>query len=871
MNIVMVKVLKTYGYGLLVAALSGAILSGCGRSSEHKGNEAVDKLTQAAGLLKDQRYVEALNLARDVVQLNSQLQNDTALANSYLFLARCHREIGVYDSALYDYEHAAQCAHNVAEKRLERKAQIELAEFDLSMGRCADAFTLASDAATEAKLFGDLSDRYTALATVASANHSLRRYDDEQQALGEMILIDSLAQRGRAHDSLQALLFRSVAAQGKPDAIYQAFRRWYVSASALHDDFGRANAWYEYGVWQQHNDMPDSAFHAFSRALDALGAETQTPLQLSIWTSLGNVSYGQRRFDNATTYYSNGLALAQKLHKTASSFVFRLALLATEWKRQPHGNPAEYLRAAQRIADSCHQAGFRRGEAFADFLAGILAEQRNDADHAAAYYQKSWSILGESFNTRHDFFDIFLEVEGRTWSDPLLKAFCVANQADSAFVLAENVNRHDLIDFLSGVRLRTIHEDLNQRVADVQWLYQSMKVNENEAEQALEDDPPRATDVRVLYLDRQISADLDRIGVLSSELGKVNNNFSLMFSRRPIGLHEIQGALTPGNGLLEFIPLENQLYVLLVKNDTSFLIHVNVNRTYLLSLVGDYLHLMGELRLSSFGLRMSEPAALRRINELSSVLYNFIIAPVSKEIVALQKLYVVLPESFSWLPVHTLRGDGSALGQRINISYLPSAAALLFSQPKEMWVKKVIGLGHPGSTTWDVEYELKDIRSFFDKAAMFFDTSATLTHLADSTYDLLHLAGEFLLDRDVAENSHIVLADGRTSYGTRDVSLGEMLHMPVPEILVFSNISDRPGGLQRYAPYLFLANGSSTVIATMWQGDRRTKKAFGEGFYTNLFMGITATDSYFKAISAVAKREELSHVQRWGMYYQFGK
>ena len=354
-------------------------------------------------------------------------------------------------------------------------------------------------------------------------------------------------------------------------------------------------------------------------------------------------------------------------------------------------------------------------------------------------------------------------------------------------------------------------------------------------------------------------------------LRKSSPTFARILSLEPLDLKSVRTALPAQSALVEFAPTTNALYSIIVQPDTAYIHKTNVTSQYLSSVIRDYLQLISELRLTTYGLRMSEPAALQRINEISSVLHTIFIAPILAEVRNAQKLYLVLPEEFTWLPVHTFRGEGGALGVRTNISYLPSAVALLFPQEKEHWTKKIIGLGHPGTTTWDVEYELKDIRSFFDGVGLLFDTTATLSHLMDSTYDILHIAAEVTLDRVVPQNSCVILADEARPIGVRKVPLGEMLKLPAPQALIFSNVSATPGGLSRYAPLAFLTNGTRIVIASMWQGDRRAKKAFGEGFYTNLFAGTPASEAYYRSIVAMAKHDEMSHIQRWGMYYQFGK
>ena len=98
-----------------------------------------------------------------------------------------------------------------------------------------------------------------------------------------------------------------------------------------------------------------------------------------------------------------------------------------------------------------------------------------------------------------------------------------------------------------------------------------------------------------------------------------------------------------------------------------------------------------------------------------------------------------------------------------------------------------------------------------------------------------------------------------------------MLAIPAPLTFVFSNVSAVPGGLFRYAPLALLANGTQTLIATMWQGERKAKKCFGEIFYTNLHLGSSAGAAYHQAILALNDKEEFSQSYRWGLYYRFGR
>jgi len=170
-----------------------------------------------------------------------------------------------------------------------------------------------------------------------------------------------------------------------------------------------------------------------------------------------------------------------------------------------------------------------------------------------------------------------------------------------------------------------------------------------------------------------------------------------------------------------------------------------------------------------------------------------------------------------------------------------------------------------------VEYELKDIRGFFDNARMYFGPKATLNHLLDTARDVVHIAAEFQFDGNVPNNSVLLLADRKDPFGLHRVPLGELAAIPRPQAIVFSDISQHPGGMTHYGPLLFLANGTKTVVASLWQADRKAKKYFGEGFYTALLAGVSASDAYQHAVEGMIKQPEFYQLQRWGLFYQYGK
>ncbi len=266
-------------------------------------------------------------------------------------------------------------------------------------------------------------------------------------------------------------------------------------------------------------------------------------------------------------------------------------------------------------------------------------------------------------------------------------------------------------------------------------------------------------------------------------------------------------------------------------------------------------------------MRVAEKSA----NELSSVLGEMLLTPIEQIISKYDKIFIVLGDDFNFLPVHTLKVHGDFLFERKELCYLPTAKCLLFKKIEDRGIKNIVGYGHPGKTDWDVEYELMDLRSFYDSAKILVNESALLQSLKTINYDVLHISAEIQLDENVPNNSTIFLSDGKLNSGYRKISIGNLFDLVPPRVLILANISNTNGDLMSLVPLGFLANGTPTIIVNMWHGERRARRFFNEMFYTSLKTGISVDHAYKDAIISMLRNPEFSVLRSCGMFYRFGE
>ena len=862
---------------MLIAAGIGFVAAGCGPSRHEMEQQASEEAAVAQIGLGDQNYSQAMAAIREAMRLNGELKNDSALGENYIVLSNCQRQTGDYDNALASLQEAIAYFHSLNEQQIERRVRIALADLYYTIFDPTDALPIASDAASTAKVFASVQDAFQGLLIVARSCHALERYDEEVAAITELALIDSQVYRGQNRMLFLKSMMAAFAGAGDSKKTTEAFERWKSRAAAGGEGMGLSRVYYSWGLYQESMARPDSAMRSYSRALAYAGKGRNPALQSEILNKLGNLTYRSRRFADAHRYFSEALDLSRQTNSRVMKEMAGLALIACEAKAGQEGpgpSTAELIGRCVATVDSCRNSGFHAGAALGYFMTGRLTEAAGNSPAALPYFHEALDIYEQhSFEPQNEsleFINTYMEGEKTSWHDALIRFYCSSGRADSVFTLVERKNLLGLRSFYSRLSVKDSDPKVAQKISAVQWNIRALRLLDQDYLEGLAGGSPEGSQ-RLRSLTAAYPERLQKTAASVTELSALNSNFPWLLYPRRLELGAIREALPRKSALVEFIPSLNELYLLVITPDAVSIRTSPIGRQSLLQLTNDYSRLAGEIHLSANGIWVTNTAVQSRLSGLSSVLFRAIFAPILGDLARAEKLYLVPPGDFGWLPLHTLRGEGRPLADRMNISYLPTAAGLLFSSPRGTVVNRIVAIGHPGRTAWDVEYELKDIRGFFDNARMYFGPKATLNHLLDTARDVVHIAAEFQFDGNVPNNSVLLLADRKDPFGLHRVPLGELAAIPRPQAIVFSDISQRPGGMTHYGPLLFLANGTKTVVASVWQADRKAKKYFGEGFYTALLAGVSASDAYQHAVEGMIKQPEFYQLQRWGLFYQYGR
>ncbi len=105
----------------------------------------------------------------------------------------------------------------------------------------------------------------------------------------------------------------------------------------------------------------------------------------------------------------------------------------------------------------------------------------------------------------------------------------------------------------------------------------------------------------------------------------------------------------------------------------------------------------------------------------------------------------------------------------------------------------------------------------------------------------------------------------------RSILQEEIVGLPPFPAIVLSNLAPGYSAIHPAEPYLFLVNGARTVIMDGYPPMRKTKKYFGEVFYTALLSGMPACDAFHRAQIEMIRNPDYRSMHTWGAFFLWGR
>jgi tetratricopeptide (TPR) repeat protein len=836
-----------------------------------------DPLTGAQLALHADKFSEAEKLFNQAIANDLDARRDSMLAIDRVQLAWFFRQTGRYDSAAAEFQAAIDLSHTSGGKSVEYEAKYSYAQLLFDERKFGQALSLGLDAATLGQLLSDWRGAYDALEVARRARHALGEFDEESALLDSLTALDQ-NWFGKKH-AAEFPEKRFFCARGKSSAedIRLWYNQWIANAEAANDTLATVRANLSWGEMKMAIGQRDSALHAFTPALTLLNFCNNDRLFERLLADLGDIALATGKIDQARRYFADAVDHAQAGGLRPHALTLKLQVIACEWKMERQkGRDSLYIARVDSVRRAT-PAGLHLQRAYAAFLSGRMSE------HAEAY-AAALKSYGEALDAYElapgpnddtlstSLIDAFMAEEKSGWYTAPVSLNVELSNSNDAFLLCERRNLADMNRFFGDLTITTPSAETNKTIAIAQELRREDALLQTDIDAALCSGPLAGIDsVLAGLLLRREAEGTYRSYMRAENWTAIPRPIQILMLPQTLSVKELQDSLPRQSVLVQYEPLGSEVVALILMKDTTAFHPGRIDRTTLLDDIEEYDRLLASA--DSGGDPRVGAEANSRIRSLSDELRTGLVAPLSPVLGGANTVYIVDGPDMPWLPVHTLQALGNPatllIAQR-RLQYLPCASALLFARPADL-VSEITALGERGHSDWDVEYELKDIRAFYRNAKMFFDTSVTLERFLAGGPDLLHVNAQFELHQRHADRSRFVFSDGASVSATRDASLGALFSMNAPQAVVFSNIAETHGDLARYAAAAFLAQGTRAFIATMWQGERKVHKDFGEAFYTALQSDVVPAEAYVRALRVLSSVHTASPENQWGEFYYYGK
>jgi CHAT domain-containing protein len=653
------------------------------------------------------------------------------------------------------------------------------------------------------------------------------------------------------------------------------FLRAFALADQVGDSVWATEALANVGIAQSGAGRVVEAFQSFGEALrrtDRLrgAAGVRSDLLLRI----GNAYVRGKQLEQAKRFYTPALSAALRAGNKLAEGYTALQMALCDLDR----NTEESIRNIRNVVDLFRAAGSSRASSYGFLCLGVAQERAGKLTEAIQTYRAAVEELEATRAHRED--DLYEDCEHAFFPgysgapyDQLLDALFRTGQYEQAFHYAQRRQAWELRQIFDR---HVFHRGEDPAAALLVQLYQAVATRtgaERQLAHVLETTPGDRT------LLASIRTTLERSGVAiaacTNEIVRANRIYEPFVRLTPPSVSDIQRSLNGGNALLWYVSGRRSLYVVVTTSSRISVQLAAMDRERLQALAGDLA--IALQRAEAKGDSISKITAIPdvRTMEVFRQLYEGFVRPIEGDISAAAGLHVVLPSALASIPLHALRRNflpGTPyLAEMKTVSYLPGASWIRGPVQDSSAVRNVAGVGFAGSTAWDVEYELRDIRAFFKEAQLAFGQEATLKELQKVKADVLHLAMGVRYADQAPWNAALVLSDGKSSVSQALVPLGDLLTLPAVPTVVFSGlVAGQPQTPALIAP-LFLSNGTRSLIATTYTPSRKLKKFFGESFYTALASGASPEQAFRKAQRDMIHSVDFSSPLVWSSYTLWGR
>ena len=870
--------------GLLLLFCVG-VLAGCDMQQDNPLSSPSEYYEQGVRYFDDAVYHQAevsFNKAISLLPHGTEFINISEL---YGYLGRTNLELGEYSAALDNIENAIQRSSQLNDYRLEAQLYSWKGDAFVEMKEHAEAAICYRKSMRLSSALDDLITRAQTTNRLAATLQAAGMLDQASGLYSEALGV--LRNSGKKTDIAQAL-----GGMGDVYRLQQRFPEALNSVSQAMEVLGtsenpllQAQLKMSLALIRLGQSDPNGAISDFRDAVNILRKrQTGKEYEALFLFYLGTIYENNGHLSDARKYYSDALEIDRSLGDRIAEdylYLFVLRCNVNLMSEEQRGQVLDKLLVSyQQIAAKFRDCGHRTGEAYVYTLIGSIFESEDNLEGARSMYQKAVDldiqIMGEYYDAElHLPLLEKLGIAGNraVWYDKLASILLRMNLKYDALAVLDLCQLKSSSRTFEHLEIALRHPQLKDMVNDCRSKLDTIKTRELELSNTLSG-KQKFTDSRlVAAMQSKLAVFRTRVSDETNRVIALQPNYEALLNpvlRRP---QDIQRLIPEGTVVLQFLPTENELDLFAMTKNRLDVQKVAIGGDSLVARVREYEQLLQDPSVYAGAGGIASLGSMTRFEKLSAQLYDYFIRPIDSRLD--RSLVIITRDEFKGFPFHALerqdnKGNVKYLIELTSVDYLPSLSSLRYSTVNTTNIRSIIACGNPSGQNWSVDYELRDIRSFFKSASIMLGADATWKNMQEAKGDVLQLSTDFMNTTDHFDLGSFVCSNGKTLGETENVGFEQLTsHEPYP-VVELSNQQIKGDGLTPSHALLLRMNGTSDIFLNAWIGDRKAAKFFSEYLYTNLAAGLAPGDAYRQALLNLIGTREVSHPRSWSQFFHFG-
>jgi tetratricopeptide (TPR) repeat protein len=897
--------LKNYPLRQIISFLLSAVwlsLGGCdiGQDNEDPSVKSQELRTKAVEYLNGHDYLHAEQLLSEILPLDQQLQHWDRLAEDRSTAAKIEASLGFFSSAIENNTEAWKYYRQVGDHAAEVRSMNAVGNLSIGLGDFEKGIDILSDALDVSKLSSNNEPDPETSMNLGNAFFWSGQYENALDQFASALAVFNKRRYSPAIVRALSRVGSTYAKLGKREEALGAYATVENIVSSAPNVIVKGTFNYDRGKTLESFGEWSAAAQSFHEGIDILESlssreknEQTNDLLILLYTGLGKIYAHNFAYQLAKQSFIEGYSLAKDAGKKIAIGYLLIAIADCERKigavspnQQASIAAGTYYEQAMTLFS---RTGNVSGEAYANYKLGSMKEEEGNTDGALTFYRRAFELCsnqaGEFNNWGEDgeFFGIREGViaEGKPFAretfgfEPLVVALARQGRAEEALDIYEQGKTKFLSAELRSFPYEFRDKNAGQAMESMQRQMQSAGVKEAE-----------------LAFQKGLNAnqrDAERIASLANEVTSANNelfNAASALSQKYPELEilvrtptfheaELRSSLSYGTVVLDYLIADDRIVIFVISFDGMGrqipvnVVEVPAYKDIVLEKIRQYDLMLNE-HIHSIGTGYFQTTDIER---LSQELYNYFLRPVERLFV--QRVVIIPPREMEGIPFHAFtRSTNEGVKPMVEIadvSYLPYLAAAKSLQLPPRFTNTVIAIGNPRGNGWPLDFELRDIRSFFRDATVYVSQNANEKKLFESFGDVLQLSTDFVTDTLFPDRSTFVLSSGSITDPDANIPIADFLRLHPYPVVYLSNQQFVASGLTPIHAALLMMNGSSNIILTMRPSESKENKFFSEKFYSALAKGSNVNDAYRLAVLAMTKSPNFNAPYQWSQFFKYGK